>query len=64
RAIVSGNTITAPPGEPTADIFHCGGDIEESDGTCNDVIVACATLDLEFECNKEDEEGVCTNGGC
>ena len=65
RRVRRGDTIVViPPEEPIPAIFECGGDFEESDGTCNDVIVACATIDIDFECKKEDEEGVCTNGCC
>jgi len=70
RAIMRGTrqllvrSFAALPPPPQQYIFSCGGDFEQSDGSCNDVIVACAILDLEFECNKYDAEGVCTNGGC
>jgi hypothetical protein len=70
RAVVLGtrtllvDTFAALPPPPEAYIFQCGGDFEQSDGSCADVILACIILGLEFECNKYDEEWVCTNGGC
>lgn len=64
RAFVGGDTIAfSPPGSGLAAIFKCGGDFH-SDGTCSDVIASCTTFGLEFECNKYDVQGVCTNGGC
>ncbi len=64
--IIDSFTIGSDMPEPVAAIFHCGGDIEQSDGTCNDVIAKCATIGLEFGCNPggEGPEGTCTNGGC
>lgn len=53
--------------DPLQAIFKCGGSSATDpggDGTCNDVIASCATLDVEFECNKYDDEGICTNGSC
>jgi len=57
-------TLTTDPPGPIPYIFKCGGDFEKSDGTCSDVIADCVTIGIEFECNKYDDEGVCTNGGC
>ena len=57
-------SFTDYPQLPVPYIFQCGGDFEHSDGTCANVIVACATIGIKFNCNKYDDEGVCTNGGC
>lgn len=64
RAFVGNDTIAiSTPGLGLAAIFKCGGDFH-SDGTCYDVALSCATIGLEFKCNKYDEEGICTNGSC
>lgn len=46
--LVSSFTLGSNQPEPIPAIFPCAGNATKSDGTCNDVIAACATIDEDL----------------